>query len=90
MKFVADEGADKEIVRPLRHNGYDVFYMAEPLPGSEDDKILKSANENGRIVITRDKDFGELAFRDRMIHSGLILNRLYELTSEEKAKILLK
>ena len=40
--------------------------------------------------MTRDKDFGELVFRDKMVHSGIILNRLHELSSENKARIILK
>jgi len=40
--------------------------------------------------MTRDKDFGELVFRDKTVHSGIILNRLHELSSENKARIILK
>lgn len=40
--------------------------------------------------MTRDKDFGELIFRDKMVHSGVILNRLHELSSENKARIIQK
>ena len=87
MKFVADEGIDKEIVKSLRFTGHDVYYIAESAPGSTDEKVLHSANKDDRILITRDTDFGDLVFRDRMVHSGIILNRLHSLTSEEKAQI---
>ncbi len=40
--------------------------------------------------MTGDKDFGELVFRDKKVHSGIILNRLQELSSENKARIILK
>ena len=39
--------------------------------------------------MTRDKDFGELVYRDKKVHSGIILNRLYELNSNRKAEIIL-
>lgn len=90
MKFVADEGIDIQIVNSLRANGHDILYIAEFASGSLDDVILKLANEEDRILMTRDKDFGELVFRDKMIHSGIILNRLYKLSSEKKAQLILK
>lgn len=85
MRFVADEGVDAQIVRALRENKHDVLYIAESNAGESDDVILGFANKDNRILITRDKDFGELVFREKMIHSGIILNRLYELKAEEKA-----
>lgn len=45
MKFVADEGIDFQIVRSLRANGHNVFYIAESVPGSLDNVILEMANE---------------------------------------------
>lgn len=90
MKFIADEGIDSQIVKAMRGVGHDVLYVAEYAPGITDNVVLESTNEEGRILITRDKDFGELVFRNKMVHSGIILNRLYELASEEKARIVLK
>jgi len=40
--------------------------------------------------MTRDKDFGELVFRDKLVHSGIILNRLHELSSVNKISIIIK
>lgn len=90
MKFVADEGVDYEIVKTLRSNGYDVLFIAEFKAGASDDFVLQSANQEGRLLLTRDKDFGELVFRDQMIHSGIILNRLYELSAVKKAELVLR
>ena len=90
MNFVADEGIDLQIVKSLRNNGHDVLYIAELASGITDDLVLQYANEHNRILITRDKDFGDLAYRDKMVHSGIILNRLYELNSEKKAVVVLK
>ncbi len=77
MRFVADEGVDSQIVDTLRKNGHDVIYIAEASRGSLDDKILDLANLEVRILVTKDKGFGELDFRDKIIHSGIILTRLH-------------
>ena len=52
--------------------------------------VLQYANQQDRILITRDKDFGELVYWDKNVHSGIILNRLYELDSDKKAGIVSK
>ncbi len=57
MRFVADEGADSQIVNSLRIHGHDVIYIAESSRGSLDDVILNLANLDDRILITRDKKF---------------------------------
>ena len=87
MKFLADEGVDRQIVLRLREDGFDITYIAEFALGAVDPAILELANDEDRILITRDKDFGELAYRDRLVHAGIVLNRLFELTSERKAEI---
>jgi len=90
MRFFADEGVDKQIVSRLRKEGHDVLYVAEDIAGTDDEEILSLANKEDRILMTRDKDFGELAYRDKKVHAGIILNRLYELSSERKAEIVSK
>ncbi|MEL7533431.1 MAG: DUF5615 family PIN-like protein, partial [Bacteroidota bacterium] len=87
MKFVADEGVDAPIVKSLRTNGHDVFYIAESERGITDDEVLDIANKGSRILITRDKDFGELVFRMNRLHSGVILLRLEGVRPKEKANI---
>ncbi len=60
MNLVADEGVDKPIVDALRNAGFDVQYILETHRGAEDDRILAIANIQQRILLTQDKDFGEL------------------------------
>ena len=60
MRLVADEGVDLAIVSSLREEGHDVLYIIEFADGITDDIVLKYANEDDRILMTRDKDFGEL------------------------------
>lgn len=85
LKFVADEGVEKEIVVALRKS-YDVFYVVENLRSASDDFILEKAEKERRILITLDKDFGELVFRMHQLHSGVILCRLQSLPIEEAVK----
>lgn len=90
MKFLADEGIESLIVKRLREASYDVKYIAEFAPGISDNEVLEHANHRERILITRDKDFGELCFRDRKVHGGIVLNRLYELSVDQKVETLLE
>jgi predicted nuclease of predicted toxin-antitoxin system len=87
MRFIADEGVDSQIVNKLREEEHDVLYVVEFDAGASDNDILNFANQEDRILITRDKDFGELVFRMKKIHSGIILNRLFQFDSDKKAEI---
>lgn len=62
MRFLADEGVDKPIVMHLRAAGFDVHYILETYQGAEDEKVLLIAAKEKRILITQDKDFGELVY----------------------------
>ena len=86
MNFVADEGVEREIVDSLRRLGHTVLYVAEMSPGVSDDEVLDKANLAFAILITTDKDFGELVFRQKRIHRGVILTRLDGLSAETKAQ----
>lgn len=85
MRLVADEGADGQIVKPLRADGHDVLYIAELDSGMTDDEVLERANGLGALLLTTDKDFGELIFRLRRIHAGVVLIRLEGLAGAQKA-----
>ena len=88
LKFIADENFDKEIVLALREE-YDVTYVAEFMPGSDDEEVLANAEKEQRIVLTSDKDFGDLVFRQSMAHAGVILCRIEDLPREEKSSLVL-
>ncbi len=90
MNLVADEGVDTQMVMMLRKLGHDVYYIAEELPGINDEAILKKSNAENRILLTQDKDFGELVYRLKMVHSGIILIRLMGLKASIKTEILKK
>ena len=87
MKFLADEGIDRSIVSGLRQFGYDVYYVVEQQRSLDDDVLLIKAKEEKRILITRDKDFGELVFRLNQAHTGVILIRLEGFDTEKRGEI---
>ena len=60
MNLLADEGIDKPVVDLLRSNGFDIIYILETNQGADDEFILTMANDDKRILLTQDKDFGEL------------------------------
>lgn len=77
MRLLANENFPKSLVTGLRARGHDVAWVREDAPGATDPKVLERARAEGRIVATFDKDFGELAFRQKLpASSGVILVRL--------------
>lgn len=90
MNFLADENVDRHIVERLRHEGFDVRYIAETDAGISDDEVLDLANIEESLLLTADKDFGELVFRLKKITVGVVLIRLAGLTPERKAKIVVE
>ncbi len=87
MKILADEGVDRPVVERLRQSGHRVWYVAEMEPGISDEVVLDLANREGAILLTADKDFGELVFRQRRIARGVILVRLAGISPSRKAEI---
>lgn len=86
MIFLADEGVDRQIVDRLRHEGHFVQYVAEMDPGISDNSVLEWANTQNALLLTADKDFGELVFRQRRASAGVILIRLSGLSAAHKAE----
>jgi predicted nuclease of predicted toxin-antitoxin system len=63
MRIIANENIMVTVVGGLRARGHDVLWMKEASPGVADEAILAMAQEQKRLVLTHDKDFGELAYR---------------------------
>ena len=87
MNFIADENIDRQIVERLRDDGHFVWYVAEMAPSISDDEVLQIANNESAPLITSDKDFGELVFRQHLVSYGVLLIRLSGLSTELKADI---
>lgn len=75
MNFLADEGVDRLIVERLRLERVSVWYVAEMQPSIADDLVLAIANQQGALLLTADKDFGELVFRQQRLAIGVVLIR---------------
>lgn len=77
MRFLLDESADFPLAAFLHELGHDVTTIAHDYPHALKDRdILAIAFREKRILITNDRDFGELVVRHRLPHSGIILFRL--------------
>jgi predicted nuclease of predicted toxin-antitoxin system len=85
MNFLADENIDRQVVDHLRQAGHRVWYVTEMDPGISDDVVLDMANREGALLLTADKDFGELVFRQHRLSPGVLLIRLAGLSSSAKA-----
>lgn len=77
MLFLANENFPFDAVEALRQNGHDVAWIRVDSPGISDPEVLSRAQAENRILLTFDKDFGELAFRSKLpARSGIILFRI--------------
>lgn len=90
MILVADESVDRPIVERLRQDGHDTTYVAELAPSISDEDVLKEANRRSALLLTEDKDFGELVYRLGRVHAGIVLVRLVGLPLGVKADIVAK
>lgn len=85
-KFLADESVDFRIVKALREDHYEVEAIVEINPSIDNEQVLAIANELNAVLITEDKDFGELTYRLRKPNKGIILMRFRKEHIEVKIK----
>ena len=84
MRFLADENFDGLAVEALRGLGHDVIWVSDAAPGISDEEVWDRAVKEDRILLTFDKDFGEIAFiRTRAGIPGIILFRLHSVPAAE-------
>jgi predicted nuclease of predicted toxin-antitoxin system len=77
MRLIANENISGTVVRALRERGHDVLAVKESMRGADDLAVLDRAQVEQRLVVTHDKDFGELAFRyGKAAGNGIVLFRL--------------
>lgn len=75
MRWLADECVHAAVVRELRNAGHDVL-SATDVPQRSDQTLITAASADGRILLTDDKDFGEIVFREGRATSGIVLIRI--------------
>jgi predicted nuclease of predicted toxin-antitoxin system len=87
MNFLADESVNGPAVDRLREDGHDVLSVAEMEPSLPDETVLAMANQRDALLLTADKDFGELVFRQRRVSAGVVLIRSAGLSPATKAMV---
>lgn len=75
MLFLADESCDFAVVRALRGAGHDVLAVAEVRPRADDEAVLAFARGQQRVLLTEDKDFGQLVYAHDEATGGVLLVR---------------
>jgi predicted nuclease of predicted toxin-antitoxin system len=88
MRFLVDECTGPMVAKWLKSRGHEVYSVYEKAKGSNDGTILKIANKEKYILITNDNDFGEMIFRHKKPHKGVILLRLDDNRPENKIDVL--
>ncbi len=86
MNLLADECVPAEVVARLRADGHAVEDAGDDAPGAPDDDVLARAAGSGRVLVTADKDFGELVYRLGRAHAGVVLLRLAGLSPQDRAE----
>jgi predicted nuclease of predicted toxin-antitoxin system len=77
LRLIVNENMPDSVSQELRSRGHDVLAVKESMRGDDDASILARAQVEQRIVVTQDKDFGELAFRYGLAATcGVVLFRL--------------
>ncbi|GAB3933288.1 DUF5615 family PIN-like protein [Larkinella terrae] len=87
MKFIVDECTGPRVADWLLEKGFDVFSVFRQGRGMKDIEILQKAVDEQRIIITNDRDFGELIFKNGLPHQGVVFMRLGNETSGNKIEV---
>ena len=81
MRFLANENFPRGAVEALRIEGHDTGWIRTDAPGATDEQVLGRARAEGRVLLTFDKDFGELVLRRGLPAShGVVLFRLFDIS----------
>jgi predicted nuclease of predicted toxin-antitoxin system len=90
IKFLADVNIEKPLVDYLLKQGYDIKWVPDYNCEMPDEDLLQLANQEKRIFLTNDKDFGDLIFLQKKVSAGTILFRVKGQKSQEKIKLMKK
>jgi predicted nuclease of predicted toxin-antitoxin system len=90
MRFLADESCDLAVVRALRSSGHDVVAVSDIAPRAEDSDVINLAVREGRILLTEDKDFGQLVYSHGLESIGVIFLRFPSHARKQIARDLTK
>lgn len=90
MRFIIDECVGTTMVQWLKSQNHTAFSVFDDWRGATDDDILKKCFQEKYILITSDKDFGEMVFRNQKVHSGIILIRCQPNNFKKRIEVLEK
>ena len=90
MRFLVDECTGSKVAKWLRDENHEVFSVFDEARGMTDDEVLAKAYSENWILITNDKDFGEMVFRERRNHHGVVFLRLDDERAASKIEVLQK
>lgn len=91
MRFVANENIPISSVRQIRAAGHEVLAVTEDTPSIADVDVLSWAVQEGAIVLTFDRDYGELIYRHQLpTPAGIVYFRFQPTTPDEPATQLLE
>jgi predicted nuclease of predicted toxin-antitoxin system len=76
VRWLIDECVDAGLAALLRASGHDVVYMSDVAPRSADPEVMDLADQENRLLLTEDKDFGDLVFRQARPVPGIVLVRI--------------
>jgi predicted nuclease of predicted toxin-antitoxin system len=88
MRFLVDECTGPKTAQWLRDQGHEVFSVFDEARGADDDTIIEKAFNENRILITNDKDFGEIVYREQRPHHGIIFLRLADNRAANKIDVM--
>lgn len=88
LRFLVDVGVGKGIEKYLQKMGFDIKAVRDIDSRMEDEDIIRYAVSENRMVITMDKDFGELVYHSSMAHNGVLLLRLEDAIGSEKLQVI--
>ena len=88
MRFLVDECPGSKTAQWLSEQNHEVFSVFDEARGMTDDEVIGKAMTEEWILITNDKDFGEMVFRERHAHKGVIFLRLEDERAINKIAVL--
>jgi len=88
IKFLVDECTGPNVALWLKSQGFITISIYDEFQGKKDFDILKMAFDKNFVIITNDKDFGEMVFKNNLPHKGIVLLRLSNERSSHKIEVL--
>ncbi|WP_281635725.1 DUF5615 family PIN-like protein [Flavobacterium marginilacus] len=90
MRFLIDECVGTSVSEYLKSNNHIVFSVFDEWRGATDEELLQKSILENYILITSDKDFGEMIFKSQKKHKGIILIRCQPNNFKQKIIVLTK